>query len=168
MSSTTIRADLAMLGTWPARQWLVAVSSSVGLVLLLAVPTDLLDNPVFSRAVPPTWWSWPALLLNSALGGLLLASYVSTSPRGARNDRDRRAGWRGYAGGMLTYFAVGCPVCNKLALLGLGSAGALTWFQPLQPLLQGGGTLLVAFGLLQRLRGQRECPLPAPAQQTPA
>lgn len=168
MSAAAIRADLAMLAAWPARRWAVATAATLGFVLLVAVPTDLIDNPAFSRAVPATWWAWPALLLTSALGGLLLATYVYTSPDSANVEQDRRAGWRGYAGGMLTYFAVGCPVCNKLALLALGSAGALTWFQPVQPFLQGGGTLLVAFGLWQRLRGERECPVPASTQETTA
>lgn len=163
MNPSIIGADLAMLRSWPLRRWLVAAASSAAFVLLVAVPTDLVDTPVFNRAVPPTWWAWPALLLTSTLGGMLLASYVR-----APSDPTRSAGRRGYAGGMLTYFAVGCPVCNKLALLALGSAGALTWFQPIQPLLQGAGTVLVAFGLWQRLRGERECPLPAPVKETTA
>ena len=38
-------------------------------------------------------------------------------------------------GGALTFFAVGCPVCNKLVVLALGFSGALTYFAPLQPAL---------------------------------
>lgn len=39
------------------------------------------------------------------------------------------------SGGLLSYFAIGCPVCNKLVVLALGSSGAISWFAPLQPLL---------------------------------
>ncbi len=36
-------------------------------------------------------------------------------------------------GVMLTLFAVACPVCNKIVLLLLGTAGALGFWAPLQP-----------------------------------
>ena len=42
----------------------------------------------------------------------------------------------------LAWFAVGCPVCNKLALLALGYSGAITWFTPVQPFLALGALIL--------------------------
>jgi hypothetical protein len=66
------------------------------------------------------------------------------------------------AGGLLTYFAVGCPVCNKLVLLALGSAGAMTWFEPFQPVLQVAAVVLLLWALRSRLRGELSCPAPAP------
>ena len=53
--------------------------------------------------------------------------------------------------------AVGCPVCNKLALLALGSSGAITWFAPVQPYLATVALLMTAGALLVRLRGQTLC-----------
>lgn len=85
---------------------------ALGFVLVVAVPTDLIDTPVFGREVPPTWWAWPSLLVSSALGGPLVATYVRVLEQPERAV-SRRGGW---AGGLLTYFAVGCPVCNKLVL----------------------------------------------------
>jgi len=105
------------LRAWPARRWAAAAAASVTFALLVAVPTDLVDTPVFGREIPPTWWAWPALLASSVLGGLLVATYVS--PVLGDTAPVRRGG---YAGGLLTFFAVGCPVCNKLVLLALGSA----------------------------------------------
>ncbi len=146
--------SVASMRSWPGRRWVVAAAAGAGFALLVAIPTDLIDTPLFSREVPPTWWAWPALALSSVLGGLLAATYVN--PVSPEEPAPRRGG---YAGALLTFFAVGCPVCNKLVLVALGSAGALTWFQPVQPLLQVAGTALLALALRQRLRSERSCPV---------
>lgn len=145
-----------VLLTWPARRWLTALAAAVAFVLVVAVPTDLIDTPVFGREVPPTWWAWPSLLVSSLLGGLLVATYVR-APSQPDRPSSRRGGW---AGGLLTYFAVGCPVCNKLVLLALGSAGAMTWFEPFQPVLQAAAVLLLLWALRSRLLGALSCPTP--------
>ena len=153
--------------SWPRRRWLVALGAATAFVLVVAVPTDLIDTPVFGREVPPTWWAWPGLLVSSVLGGLLVATYVALPGRPGQTDdleqpdvpATRRGGWVGAA---LTYFAVGCPVCNKLVLLALGSAGALTWFEPVQPLLQVLAIGLLAWALRRRLRGEVACPTGTP------
>ncbi|WP_199907401.1 hypothetical protein [Nocardioides terrigena] len=149
-----MRAVMGVLVAWPARRWLVALAATAVFVLLVAVPTDLVDTPVFGREIPPTWWAWPALLVSSLLGGLLTATYVR-APSQPDRASSRRGGW---VGGLLTYFAVGCPVCNKLVLLALGSAGAITWFEPFQPVLQGVAVLVLLWALRSRLLGELSCP----------
>ena len=144
------------LALWPARRWLTAAVAATVVVLAIAVPTDLIDTGLFGRAIPPTWWAWPSLLVSSALGGLLVASYVANPGEPERERATTRGGWVGTA---LTYFAVGCPVCNKIVLLALGSAGAVTWFQPAQPLLQVAGLGLLAWALRRRLLGELSCPV---------
>ena len=108
----------AVLASWSRRRWLVALGTGAATVLVIALPTALIPTPVFGREVPPTAWAWPVLLVTSVLSGLLVATYVREP--GADLDVDR-AGRTGVLGGLLTFFAVGCPVCNKLALLALGS-----------------------------------------------
>lgn len=152
---------LATMASWPTRRWLVAAAAALLFALVVAIPTDLIDNPVFGREIPPTWWSWPALVVSSVLGGLLVATYVN--PVTSDQPAQRRGG---YAGGLLTFFAVGCPVCNKLVLLALGSAGAITWFEPVQPLLQVVAVVLLGYALLQRLRGERSCSITTPSERT--
>nr|WP_257907778.1 hypothetical protein [Janibacter limosus] len=56
------------LRSWPARRWLVAGMAALGFVLLVAIPTDLIDTPLFRREVPPTWWARPSLAVSSAPG----------------------------------------------------------------------------------------------------
>ena len=66
----------------------------------------------------------------------------------------------GVAGGVLAWFAVGCPVCNKLALVALGYSGAISYFAPLQPFLAAAALALTAGAVVVRLRNQALCPLP--------
>ena len=141
---------------WTPRRWGAAAVASLAFALVVAVPTDLVDTPVFGREVPPTWWAWPSLVVSSLLAGLLVATYVA-APEQQGPDPAGRGGW---IGGTLTFFAVGCPVCNKLVLLALGSAGAMTWFEPVQPLLQLVAVALLAWALQRRLAGESSCPPP--------
>lgn len=145
---------IAALRLWPTRRWTAALSGAV-VVLLIAVSTDLIDTPIFRREVPRTCWVWPSLLLSSALTGLLVASDVASPERTPTDRAATRSGWAGTA---LIFFAVGCPVCNKFVLLALGTAGAMTWFEPLQPLLQVTAVALLAWALRKRLLGELSCP----------
>lgn len=164
---------LSVLFDWPTRRWAMAAAAAVAFALAIAIPTALIENPIFGREIPPTWWSWPSLIVSSVLGGLLVATYVrdpavapgetADDPADGNDDEDDPANSRrGVIGGVLTFFAVGCPVCNKLVLIALGSAGALTWFEPIQPILQVAAVALLGWALFARLEGERTCPLPAP------
>jgi hypothetical protein len=156
------------LRSWDRRRWLTALAMTAVGVVVVAVPTDLIDTPAFGREVPPTWWSWPALLASAALAGLLVATYVREPGRpeppsdAVRDGEERRGRLWGGAGGLLTFFAVGCPVCNKLVLLALGASGAMTYFEPVQPVLSLLAVVLLAWALARRLKGQVACVVPAP------
>ncbi len=141
--------------TWPARRWAVSLGATLLMVLVVGVPTVLVPNPWFGRAVAPTWWAWPVLLVTAALSGLVTATYVH-SPAELPPDSSSRSS---LAGGFLTYLAVGCPVCNKVALLALGAAGSVQWFAPVQPVLAVAGMLLLGYALRRRLAGERSCPV---------
>lgn len=146
---------------WSRKRWLSAAVSAVVTVLVVAIPTAMIPTPVFGREVGVTWWSWPALLVTAVLSGLLLATYVREPGTAAPEpDLDRPSKF-GAAGGVLTFFAVGCPVCNKIVLLALGASGALQWFAPVQPVLAVVAVGLLAYSLKVRLAGERACPVPA-------
>lgn len=121
--------------------------------LAIGLPTDVLPNPVFGRPVPVTWWSVPVLVVTSLLAGLLVATYVDDGHE-EEVDRPARAGG---LGGLLAFFAVGCPVCNKLVVLALGATGAIEVFAPVQPWLAVLSVGLLAFALQRRLAGERSC-----------
>lgn len=143
----------AAVRDWPRRRWLVAAGGAALTALAIGLPTAMIPNPVFGRAIPTTWWAWPVLVVTSVLAGLLGATYVRVTGAAAKASRS------GMVGGLLSYFAVGCPVCNKIALLALGYTGALQWFAPIQPVLGVAALGLLAFALDRRLRGEMACPV---------
>jgi hypothetical protein len=135
--------------------------------LLVALPTAVIPNPVFGREIGVTWWSYPVVVVTAVLGGLLIATYV----RPRRPDSDSgdveapdeldRASKLGMAGALVTFFAVGCPVCNKLVLIALGTSGAITWFAPIQGYLALASVALMVVALRARLRGEIACSVPS-------
>lgn len=141
---------------WPARRWWSAAGIAALTVVGTAIPTAMIPTPVFSRDVPTTVWAWPVLVVTSILAGLVAATYV------ARRDTDEggeRGSRLGMVGAFTTFFAVGCPVCNKLVLIALGYSGALTYFAPAQPFLAALAIALLAWALVVRVRRERSCPV---------
>lgn len=148
---------LTELQQWTMRRWTTAVVAGIAVMLVVGIPTDVIPNPVFGRPVAVTWWSYPVLILTGVLGGLLVATYVRDD-RYARNEVEDQAGARtGGVAGALSFFAVGCPVCNKLVVVALGATGARQWFEPVQPLLAVASVVLMAVALRARLRTATAC-----------
>lgn len=175
---SSIALAVRALRTWTARQVVAATVVGLAVAVLIGVATVLIPNPIFARDIPPVWWNYPVWLVTSALSGMLVATYVrgepgtpeaSPQPEEAGADaaggisgvdgNEQRTTRMGMAGGVLAWFAVGCPVCNKLALLALGYSGAITWFTPLQPFLAIGALMLTGVAVVGRLRGQVACPV---------
>ncbi|POH73090.1 hypothetical protein [Arthrobacter glacialis] len=144
------------LRAWPLRRWVVAAVVAALAFVVVAIPTDLIPNPFFGREIPPTWWSHAALIISSALTGFLMATYVA-SPLAGPGSTNKS----GVAASVLAFFAVGCPVCNKLVLLALGTSGAMTFFEPLQPLLAALSIGLLLWALLRRVSQENACRVPA-------
>ncbi len=147
---------------WTPRQVLAAAGFSVLFAILIGIPTVIIPNPVFGREIAVLAWNYPVWIGSSVLAGMLAATYVrpskNTPPTADDDTEGTKQGKFGIAGTVLAWFAVGCPVCNKLALLALGYSGALTWFAPFQPILAAGAILLTGGALVFRLRGQVYCP----------
>ena len=168
------RADaVGAVQSWTARQWGAAAVGAGAVALAVGLPTDVIPNPVFGRPVAVTWWSYPVLALTALLGGLLIATYVRADNGPGDHpgddvlppDAERQAKAGGMAG-LLSFFAVGCPVCNKLVLLALGTTGARQWFEPLQPLLAVISLILLAYALWWRLATVDHCPVAAGTETT--
>jgi hypothetical protein len=145
------------LATWQPRRWLTAACAATVTFVAIGIPTDVIANPWFGRPVDVTWWSYPVLVVTAVLAGLLVATYVRDAGVADEVDELDQPGKAGGLGGLLSFFAVGCPTCNKLAVVALGTTGALDWFAPAQPLLAVASVALLAWALRARLRGEREC-----------
>lgn len=147
----------------------LALSSVAVVVSLVAVGlvSAIIPNPVFGRAIPPEPFAIVVWLVSGLLMGLLAGTYLAPPPLTpvtlgapgsavapeADQDATRRStSALGYAGGIAAFLAIGCPVCNKVVLVLLGTSGALTFWAPLQPIVGLASVVLLAGGLAWRLR----------------
>jgi hypothetical protein len=147
------------------RFWSLSGLYTAGSALLLGVPTRLVPNPLFSRIVPTgpqdyVIWVVSALLLGPLLA--LMTLYPTPSQKAAPGKRSIAGTGRAFAGALLSFFSVGCPVCNKVVVLLLGLGGAMTIFNPLRPFLGLASIVLLGVTLFLRVRVVRYgCRLPA-------
>lgn len=135
---------------------LFSVGAALAYLLLVGVLTAIIPTPLFVRMTPVTtsnlvFWVLPALLF----GPLVASTVVPVTPRTCEITN------RTVAGGVLSFLAVGCPLCNKLVVLALGASGALTYFEPIQPVLGLGSVALLGYALWLRLR-------PSPSATSPS
>jgi hypothetical protein len=155
---------LQALRGWTVRRWSVAIGASGLALLALGIPTAMIPNPVFARSIEAPAWTYPSLWLTAVLAGLLIATYVRTDAArdGAMVGEASPEEARSFTvGGLLAFFAIGCPTCNKLVLIALGTSGAITWFEPVQPVLSLAGIGVLAWALRRRLAGEVSCDVPA-------
>lgn len=139
---------------WKKRHHLAAVMTGLGWLVLSGVSTDIIDTSLFIRMTPVEWWNYAFWLGSAVLVGLLAATYVTGPGRGCSSGSQGKA----LGGGLLSVFAVGCPICNKLAMLTLGASGTLAYFAPVQPLLGLLSMGLLLYALRVRLSTERSCP----------
>src|SRR5699024_6523898 len=108
-------------------RWWRAAVAGIATVVIIGMPTDIIANPWFTREIPVRWWEYPVLaatcVLTAAWFGIRMA-----------RPEDTAAGRPGaYGGAAMALFAVGCPVCNQLVLMAVGTSGALGLWAPIQP-----------------------------------
>ena len=133
---------------WP-RFVIAFAAGGVGMALLAGVPTDVIPNEFFTRMTPVRDYDIPVLVAISVLAGVLAASYCGV---GGVACPARRPGATGAAGATFGWLAIGCPVCNKLVVLALGTSGALNLFGPVQPWLAGLSIGLLVLAIAWRCR----------------
>lgn len=85
------------------RQWVVVAPATMLAVAVLGLATGSIPNPVPFRQIPVTWWGYPLRATSAVLTGLLAGTYVNTG-------QPRRVENKATLGGVLSVFALGCPV----------------------------------------------------------
>lgn len=150
------RESARQLANFSRRQWLAAGAGALATGLLTGLPTDVVPNPFYRRMTPILWWNYPVWAATAILAGLVVATYVRRVPV-------RASGGAVLGGGILSFFGVGCPICNKLVVALIGVGGALSLFAPVQPYLAAAGLTLLAVSLVVRLRQLARCPVVADA-----
>lgn len=155
-------APVARIASWPPSRWLAATGTALAVALVTGLPTDVVPNPFYVRMTPVVWWDYPIWAATAILAGLVAATYVRAGP----TANDRRPAGTAFGGSLLSFFAVGCPVCNKLVVAALGAGGALSYFGPAQPAIGLASIGLLATALALRARALAGCSV-RPASPSP-
>jgi len=136
--------------------WTVVSGLAFGLV------TAIIPNPVFGRQIPPEGFAIGVWLVSAPLMGIVMATYtapvapspirlVPLGPADAATAQGRST-TLGSLAGFGAFLAIGCPVCNKVALVLLGTSGALSVYAPIQPLIGAVSLTLLVVTVAWRLR----------------
>lgn len=149
------RERTAVLVRWPRRRWLIATVAGAAAAVVIGVPTGIIHTDFYTRMTPVTWWNYPIWALSAVLVGMTVATYMH-GPEGTTDASPPARRTMGAT--MLSLFAVGCPICNKLVVGLIGVSGALSYWAPMQPFLGMLSVGLLMTGLSMRLRGQQSCP----------
>lgn len=138
---------------WPFRRIAAAGLAAAAFALAVGVPTGLVPTPLYTRMTPVLWWNYVVWAVTTALGGLVVATYIRRPEhRAPRNGAAAASG-----GGLLVAFAVGCPICNKLVVAALGASGAMTIWAPLQPAVAVVSIVGLGWALRRRLKNEYAC-----------
>ncbi len=158
----SVVAVLRELRELPRAVWPRAVAFGVVAAVLIGIPSDLIDTPIFGRPIDARWLDWVILAITSALIGLIFAIRPPSSAETGTDEAVERQGTSTLWGGLVSFLAVGCPVCNQAVVALVGISGALSWWAPVQPIVGLAAVALLVWTLRKRLRTYRTvaCPIP--------
>jgi len=136
------------------RFWGLSALYTIGAALLIGIPTVLIPNGFFIRMTPTSQQDYVIWGISTVLIGpvMALATLYPTLPKTDAEQPLHTGSGRALAGTILSYFSVGCPICNKLVVLLLGIGGAMTLFNPLRPFLGVASIVLLGVTLFLRVR----------------
>jgi hypothetical protein len=147
-----------------------AIAWTVASFLVFGLVSAMIPNPVFGRQIPPEAFAVAVWILSSPLMGIVGATYTAPMPAAVAQPvafrsveplaaaqpvgpaEERRSSTLGTLGSLGAFLAIGCPICNKLALVLLGTSGALSIWAPIQPVLGGLSLVLLAVTAAWRVR----------------
>ena len=126
------------------RGWVVAAAGTIAALILIGAPAAIIDNPLFARPIAVRTQDYAIWAASAVLADLIAGTFARPTHVGDEG--------KALSGGFLSYLAVGCPICNKLAVLLLGTSGALTIFAPAQLFIGLASLALLLWTLRLRAR----------------
>jgi len=138
--------------TLDRRFWVASTLGAVASLVVLGLISAIIPNPLFGRTIPPDGPAIAVWIASAPLMGVLLAISQSASSSASGAPGRDLSGSGLTIGSIATFVAIGCPVCNKIVLLTLGTTGALTVFAPIQPFIGIGSLVLLAVTVTWSLR----------------
>ena len=140
---------------WTPTRVGVAAAAAIASGLVMGIPTGIIVTPFYQRMTPVLWWNFPVWALSAIMAGLIAGTYVRSVAPGDSGGRN------GLIGTVLSAFAVGCPICNKIVVALIGVSGALSIWAPFQPILAVASLSLLGWALWRRLQNEKLCRLTA-------
>lgn len=128
------------------KYWLLGISSAIGFALLLGIPTALIKTPFFTRMIPSTLLDYVFFILSS----LLLGAYVGV--HFYKKNTTTKCTALTTTGGVGSFLAFACPICNKLLVLLFGTTILMTYLEPYRPLIGVVSTGLLGAALYWRIK----------------
>lgn len=125
-------------------------------LLVLAISTAIIPNPVFPREEAVRTFDYVVLGIVTALAIGLGVTW--SMPKSCPLQRNKLL-----SGGVLSFIAIGCPVCNVAVVALIGTGGALAWFAPVQPLIGLAAIGMLALALTMQIRDIRRDHTTSPA-----
>lgn len=148
------RARTAIAELADLRLVLTGLVLGAAALLALGLGTGIIPNPIVGRMLAPEPFAVATWVASALLAGLILATYVVAEPvvgPTVELPPARDGSTAGTIGGFAAFIAIGCPLCNKVALVLLGASGTMSFFAPVQPFIAAGSLVLLAGTLLWRL-----------------
>lgn len=152
---------LSALRALPANVYWRVIPFSLVALVVIGVPSDLIDTPIFGRPVATRPIDYVIWGITSVLIGLVFAIRLPVTHKEQQEQNDVRTVW----GGFVSFLAVGCPVCNQIVVALVGAGGALSWWAPVQPVIGAVAILLVLWALRTRLLTYQRTMCPEPGDR---
>lgn len=135
---------------WPIVWKSVVYGAGMGLavLLLVGIPSGVIPNPFFIRPLDarPTDFLFLGIITVLAIAVGATYGVPAVCP-----PQDSKA----LGSSLLLFIGIGCPVCNKVVIAAAGASGALTYFEPIQPLFSLAAIGLMGVALALRVRAIR-------------
>ncbi|MFH1752239.1 MAG: hypothetical protein ABH821_04860 [archaeon] len=111
------------------KYFITGISLSIAFFLLFGVVTNLIPNSLFNRMIETTVLDYFFLVTSSVLLGSYVAVHLYKKNTAKKCDAVT------YSGGVGSFLAFGCPICNKLLVILFGATTLITYFEPYRPVL---------------------------------
>ncbi len=125
---------------------LLGVLSGLIFFLFFGIVTSIIPNHWFTRMIPIKMLDWVFLVISSLLIGAYIAVHLY------KKKKSSSCSITATAGGVGSFFAFACPICNQLLVILFGATALLTYFEPYRPVLGFVSNGLLAGALYWRIK----------------
>lgn len=143
----------------------IGIICAMGAFFVFGAPTGLIPNPVFARMIPSVPLDYVFLALTSILVGAYAGLYFYG--RQATTKSQSVTAYSGVIGGIVAF---GCPICNKVFVMALGTTSVMTYIEPYRPIIGAISVAVMGLAVYVKARQVRTgvCPVAQAESQTTA